>query len=289
MEIRKITEDELDYVSAICLDPSIGSRQRKAMQDAMTARIQWLRRMMKKGLQILVALEKPRQEKVHYKWAGDMNHADLAVRGKVPKGLLEFVPIELAPEPVKGKNLLFIDCIWVLPPFWHTGVAKGLMESFLCQAKEYGGASVLTYEGDKWFGSSLDYMPASFFKKFGFKEADRDGSRVLLFLDLGAGKKPRLIHPKARNFGGKNEVVIDALCNSQCPWSGWMVDQIKRNAKRYPRTSVNVVNSDDRKVVEEFGLSRGVYVNKKPAVKRMAPWKEIEKAIEEFRKNSWEA
>ena len=48
-----------------------------------------------------------------------------------------------------------------------------------------------------------------------------------------------------------------------------MVDQIKRNAKRYPRTSVNVVNSDDRKVVEEFGLSRGVYVNKKPAVKRM--------------------
>ena len=48
MEIRKITEDELDYVSAICLDPSIGSRQRKAMQDAMTARIQWLRRMMKK-------------------------------------------------------------------------------------------------------------------------------------------------------------------------------------------------------------------------------------------------
>ncbi len=93
MEIRKITENELDYVSAICLDPSIGSRQRKAMQDAMTARIQWLRTMMKKGLRILVALEKPRQEKIHYKWAGDMNLADLAVRGKVPKGLLEFLPI----------------------------------------------------------------------------------------------------------------------------------------------------------------------------------------------------
>ena len=67
-----------------------------------------------------------------------------------------------------------------------------------------------------------------------------------------------------------------------------MVDQIKRNAKRYPRTSVNVVNSDDKKVVEEFGLSRGVYVNKKPAIKRMASWKEIEKAIEESRKNSLE-
>jgi len=67
-------------------------------------------------------------------------------------------------------------------------VAKCLIESFLCKAKEYGGASVLTYEGDKWFGTSLDYMPASFFKKFGFKEADRDESRVLLFLDLDAEK-----------------------------------------------------------------------------------------------------
>ena len=145
---------------------------------------------------------------------------------------------------------------------------------------------MLTYEGDKWFGTSLDYMPASFFKKFGFKEADRDESRVLLFLDLGTGKKPRLIHPKARTCSDDDEMVIDALCNSQCPWSSWMVNQIKRNAKRYPRTSVNVVNSDDRKVVEEFGLSRGVYVNKKPVIKRMASWKEIRSAIEKSRKKS---
>jgi len=282
VKIEKITEDGLDFVSAICLDPSIGPKKREAMQDAMADRTQWIRKMMQNGLEIFVALEKPRREGIHYKWAGDMFHSDLAVHGQVPKGLLELVPIESAPEPVKGENSLFIDCIWVLPPFWHTGVAKCLMESFIHRAKQFGGASVLAYEGDKWFGTSLKYMPSGFFERFGFKEVAKDGSRVLLFLDLGAGKPPTLIHPKTKPFNEKNKITIDALCNSQCPWSRWMIDQTKRNVKKYPRVNVNVVNSDDRKIIEEFGISRGICINGKPVIKRMASWKEIRTEIEKI-------
>jgi len=280
VKIQKITEDQLDYISAICLDPSIGSGQRKAMQDAMTARTHWIRKMMQKGLQILVALEKPRQERIHYKWAGDMLHADLAVHGNVPKGLLEFVPIELAPEPIKGKNSLFIDCVWVLPPFWHTGVAKGLIKSFIREAKQYGGASVLAYEGDKWFGTSIKYMPSSFFKRFGFKEVSRDGSHVLLFLDLGAAKSPKFVCPKTRSLDECGKMVLDVFYNSQCPWSKWMIDKISQHMKKHPEFVVNMVNTDDREVLEEFGMSRGVCINGKPVIKRMASWKEIQTAIE---------
>jgi len=282
VKIQKITEDKLEYVPAICLDPSIGQRMREAMQSGMTDRICWIRKMMQRGLEILVALEKPRLKRIYYKWAGNMLHADLAVHGQVPKGLLESVPIEFALEPVKGKNSLFIDCVWVLPPFWHTEVAKCLIEPFIHRAKQFGGASVLAYEDDRWFGTSIKYMPASFFKRFGFKEVARDGSRVLLFLDLGAGVQPELIYPKPKPFDENNKVIIDAFFNSQCPWSRLMIDNIKRNVKKYPEVSVNIVNTDDRRTIEEFGLSRGVCINGKPVIKRMASWKEIRTEIQNF-------
>ena len=282
MKIQKITEEGLDYVRAICLDPSIGPQNRADMRSCMTDRICWIRKMMQKGLEILVALEKPKLERIHYKWAGDMCHADLAVHGLVPKGLLESVPIEFALEPVKGKNSLFIDCVWVLPPFWLTGVAKCLMESFIHRAKQFGGASVLAYEGDKWFGTSIKYMPSGFFKRFGFKEVARDGSRVLLFLDLGANEQPKLIYPKTKTFDENNKITTDALFNSQCPWSKWMIDIIKRNIKKYPRVALNIVNTDDRKVIEEFGMARGIIINGKPVIKRMASWKEIRTEIEKI-------
>lgn len=280
MKIQKITEEELEYVSAVCLDPSIGSRRREAMQVGMTNRICWIRKMMKKGLAISVALEKPEAKKINYKWAGEMIHADLAVHGWVPKGLLESVPIRFALEPVKGENSLFINCVWVLPPFWRTGVARHLMKSFIDQAKQQGGAGVLAYEGDRWFGTSIEYMSSGFFKKFGFKEVARDERRVLLHLDLGAREKPELIYPRSRSLEKSDKTIIDALFNSQCPWSKFMVDELDKNLRKYPSVTVNIVNTDDRKTIEEFGMSRGVFINGRPVIKRMASWKEIRHEIE---------
>lgn len=280
MRIKMAMEAELDYVCAICLDPSIGKKSRQTMQKGMAARIRWIKQMLPKGLEIFFALEKPKSEKIKYKWAGEMLHSDLAVHGWVPKGLLESVPIEYALEPVKGKKSLFINCIWILPPFWHMGVAKDLIESFIQRAQQVGGASVLAFEGDKWFGTSIKYMPASFFKRFGFKEVARDGSRVLLFLDLGANEPPKLLSPKTRRYDEKDEITIDVLFNSQCPWSKLMVDSLKTNIKKYPVMTVNLVKTDDRKTIEEFGMARGVCINGDPVIRRMASWNEIRSEVE---------
>ncbi|MDH5734471.1 MAG: GNAT family N-acetyltransferase [Candidatus Bathyarchaeota archaeon] len=280
MEFREITVDELDFVSAICLDPSVSRRE--AMREHMENRLNWLRKMMSQELKIIVALENPKPEVLHCPWAGNIRHADLAVKGKVPKGLIEYLPIEMALEPVKGENSLFINCVWILPPFWKTGVAKGLMQLFIEEARKWGGATVLAYEGDKWFGTSLKYMPSSFFKKFGFKEVSRDGTRVLLHLDLGARKSPMLVSPKRRVIGEKGETVIDVFCNSQCPWCGRMVDKISRNIRKYSDVTLNVINTDRRDVIEQFGVSRGVFINGEPVIKRMASWKEIKSALNKF-------
>ncbi|MFQ6086591.1 MAG: GNAT family N-acetyltransferase [Candidatus Bathyarchaeia archaeon] len=281
MEFRKITIDELYYVPAICLDPSVNPKQREAMKKHMENRLKWLEKMVPQGLGVIVALENPKSETLHYPWAGNIRHADLAVKGKVPKGLIEYLPVETALEPVKGENSLFINCIWILPPFWKTGVAKGLMRQFIEEARELGGATVLAYEGDKWFGA-FDYMPASFFRKFGFQEVSRDETRVLLHLDLGARESPMLVPPKKRMIGEKGKMVMDVFCNTQCPWSGWMVDKIKRNIRKYSGVTLNVINTDRRDAIEQFGVARGVFINGEPVIKRMASWKEIKSALNKF-------
>jgi len=278
MQIHEVSTEELDYVTAICLDPSIPPKWREAMKITMDARTQWLKTMMHKGLQVSVALEKP-EKVINSLGPKNTKFSEMITHSNFPKGLIEYLPIEFAPEPVKGEKSLFIDCLWVVPPFWHSGVARGLVERVIEKAKVYGGASVLGYEGDKWFGF-FDYMPIGFFKKFGFKEVGRDGSRVLLHLNLGVDEQPKLIYPTCGAIEKSDKIVMDVFFNSQCPWSGWMVDKIKRNMKKYDAV-VNAINTDDRKVIEEYGMSRGVCINGVPIVKRMASWKEIESIVKQ--------
>jgi len=278
MQIRDVSPEELDYVAMLCVDPGLRPKWREEMTPAMGARKEWLKVMMQKGLRVMVALEKS-EDVLRSFGARSAKIRELIVRGNIPKGLIEYLPIEFALEPVRGEKSLFIDCIWVLPPFWHNGVAKSLLEKFIEDARPYGGTSVLAYEGDKWFGF-FQYMPTKFFKKFGFKEICRDGSRVLLHLDLGADEPPTFIHPKNKVIEKGDKLVLDVFFNSQCPWSKWMVDKIKRNIKKY-NAVVNEINTDDRKTIEEHGMSRGVCINGVPVIKRMAPWKEIETIVKQ--------
>jgi len=255
LEFRKVTTGELPYVSYLCLW-GISRKQKEAMRKHMEKKLKWIEEMFSKGLEITVALG-PRKSR---------------------RGLIEYLPIEIAPEPVKGKKSLFINCIWVLPRFKKAGIGKGLMQHFLDDARKTGGASVLAYEGDKWFGY-FDYMPAGFFKQFGFEEVSRDATRVLLHLDLGAHTPPRLLTPKTPRTRKKGKTVVNVFCNSQCPWCGWMADEIYRSVKRQD-IALKLINTDGRKAIEEFGLSRGVSVNGVAVVKRMAAWREIKPALE---------
>ncbi len=284
MNIQVIGKNNIDFISYICLDPSVDKETRTLMENGMSNRIKWIKKMMSQGLEILVAHEKPRKDVIHYKWVGKMLHSDLAVQNQVPMGLLEYVPIEQALEPVKGKNSLFINCIWILPPFWNTGTAKSLMNVLIQKANQTGGASIIAYEGDKWFGTSIKYLPSKFFKKFGFQEVDKDGSRMLLFLDLGSNSPPEFIIPETPPFIEKDKITLDIFFNSQCPWSRYMINTIKEGIKNYPKVEINIINTDNRDIIKKTGISRGIKINGKPVIKRMASWEEIEIQINKIQK-----
>lgn len=258
MEFLKITASEFPYISYLCLW-GISRKQKEAMKAHMEKRLEWLEKMMPQGLEIIVALG-PRKSK---------------------RALIEYLPIEIAPEPVKGENSLFINCIWVLSRFSKTGIGRGLIQRFLKDARKVGGATVLAYEGDKWFGY-FDYMPAGFFEKFGFKKVSRDETRVLLHRDLGAHQFPTLLTPKRRKVEKKHEAVLDVFCNSQCPWCGWMIDNIKKNVE-HAGGAVDVINTDSRDAIEKFGMARGVSINGAPVIKRMATWNEIKAILDHSR------
>lgn len=258
MSIHEVAPNELEMVTGICLDLSVPKKWKKAMESSMEARKTWLASMMQRGLTVAAVLG-PSNER----W-----------------GLIEYVPIQHASEPVKGQNTLFINCMWVLPPVWKKGVARALLSHAIESGKKTGGICVLAYEGDKWFGF-FPYMPSSFFEKFGFKEVDRDDSRVLLHFDLGGSHQPTLIKPQTRQIVRDRKSVVEVLFNNQCPWSGWMVDKVQRTLKKYD-ASVIAVNTDDRKTLDKYGLARGVVIDGTPVIKRMATVKEIVSVIREL-------
>ncbi|MFX1512643.1 MAG: GNAT family N-acetyltransferase [Promethearchaeota archaeon] len=283
MDILNISPDELDYVEAVCLDPSIRPKWRQEMKPFMQERKSWLQRMMQKELQIIVALEEP-EIAINALGSKKAKHRKMIIRGKFPLGLIEYLPIQYVLEPVIGEYSLFINCIWILPPFWRKGVAKTLVNKAIEDAQRYGGISVLAYEGDKWFGW-FPMMPSEFFKKFGFIELDRDGSRLLLHLDLGGGETPTLIHPKTRTIDTTTQMKIEALHNCQCPWSGWMIQRLLHKMKK-SNINVELINTDDRKVIAEYGLSRGICINGIPIIKRLASWKEIQSTIKAMKRKN---
>ncbi|MFX0076547.1 MAG: GNAT family N-acetyltransferase [Candidatus Hermodarchaeota archaeon] len=284
MIVKKLLDSELDFVPAICLDPSVGTQSIAAMQKGMRDRLVWIKKMMKLGLEIYVALEESRDEEIHYKWVGNMLHSDLAIRGQVPMGLLECVPIEFALEPIIGENSLFINCMWILPPFWNKHIGKALIEFLIKRAEEIGGVSTIAYDGDKWCGTSINYMPLEFFKKFGLREVERDDSRVLLHLDLGAHIPPKFIYPLFENLQNGHDNCLTAFYNSQCPWSKLMIDELKENTEKIKNLKLQVIKTDDRELIEKYGISRGLLIEGKPALNRIALWKEIQKKIKNLLK-----
>ena len=63
-----------------------------------------------------------------------------------------------------------------------------------------------------------------------------------------------------------------------------MINTVKKEMSNYPNIDLNIINVDNRKLIEKFGISRGICLNGKPVFNRMASWKEIKPKIETFLK-----
>ncbi len=201
----------------------------------------------------------------------------VAYEGSSPVGQLEFIPIEHAPRPVKGENLLFIDCLFVEPQKrWH-GVGAELLAK--CEEKAHeqhlAGMAVIAYP------DSL-FMPAGFFIEHGFQVVAESECAWLLMKTWEAVAPPEFLHRHYQAApAAAGHTSIDIFWCGQCPFWAHARDELMKVARELgEQVVVHEINTDDRKVMEQWGIANGVFINGECAFLYPPTKDEIRKALQ---------
>jgi len=179
-------------------------------------------------------------------------------------GMIQYVPIEYS--FVEGKELYFINCIWVhgykqgVGNFQKQGMGKVLIQAAEADAAELGAKGMVAW------GIMLPFfMRASWFRKQGYKKVDRQGMIALLwkpFTDdavpphwIKRKKTPQLIPDK---------VTVTAFINGWCPAQSITSERARRAATEFgDQVEFREINTLDRNTFLEWGISEALFIDDK--------------------------
>ena len=182
-----------------------------------------------------------------------------------PAGFAEFVPIELAPAPVKGENLLFVTDIHVTRDdkggkinLEHLGIGRLLVRSVEQYAREKGfkGMVTLALKGNR--------LPEAFYESVGFRLLQQIEDLCLLWYPFSEECDQPIIwkgnfKPHIREDG----VQIEVIRTTQCP--GLSSPEVWRSvADEYDdAVSYSEFDADSREVMDIDCVTgcAGVFVN----------------------------
>ncbi len=212
------------------------------LKEAGDHKARWVRWMKDKGLTVKLAAN------------------DEGVIG----GMIQYIPIELA--AVEGRDLAYVLCIWVhrhkfgRGNFQKKGYGRALIQAAEADARAKG------YKGMAAWGMSLPvFMRASWFKKQGYKPADRMGMQVLLWKPFsGDAQAPRWIHPRKKPelLTGKADVTV--LLNGWCPAMNMVTERARRAAAEFgDKAEFRLIEVKDRPAIVEWGMSDALFIGGK--------------------------
>lgn len=151
----------------------------------------------------------------------------IAYENEIPVGRVEIWPIEEGINLVSGKDLYFMPCIWVLPEFQKKGFGKALIEEVFNSTQDRSGVMTISMEEEEW-------MPSSFFKKFGFEEIKIEGlnpyfkSMIKKYREI---EIPKILKPTFEHVKRDDKVVIEIVRDTICPfirvWEEKLKDIVK--------------------------------------------------------------
>jgi GNAT superfamily N-acetyltransferase len=192
--------------------------------------------------------------------------AKLAVddRGEVG-GMIQYVPVEHS--LAEGKGSYFVNCIWVhghkqeRDDFQKQGMGKALLKAAEEDARALGATGMAAW------GLLLPvWMKASWFRKHGYRKVDRQGIQVLAWKPFtGDAAPPRWIRQRKKPEATPGMVTVTAFVNGWCMTQNLAFERAKRAAAELGDAVLfRAIDTSDRDVFQEWGISDALYVDGKP-------------------------
>jgi GNAT superfamily N-acetyltransferase len=223
----------------VCLEDWPGADVREAGDH----KARWYARMRDRGLRVKLALD-----------------AD----GRVG-GMIQYLPIELA--PALGRDLHFILCIWVHGHAQGRGDRRGrglgsaLLAAAEADARERGAKGMAA-----WGILLPAFMRASWFRRHGYRRADRRGISVLLWKPFASGAVAPAWLPDTglRPEPVAGRVTVTACLSGWCPAQNLAFERARRAAAPFgDRVRIGVVDTTDRATLLRWGDSDALFVDGK--------------------------
>ena len=179
-------------------------------------------------------------------------------------GMIQYLPIE--ESFVEGKDLYFVLCIWVhgynegRGNFQDKGMGEALLGAAESDVKEQGAKGMAAW------GVWLPFwMKASWFKKHGYKKADRDSMSLLVWKPFTEDvNPPHWIHQKKPVPPTAGKVTVTAFINGWCPAQNMVYERAKRASAEFGEKVIfQGIDTSDRDVFLEWGISDAIFVNGK--------------------------
>jgi N-acetylglutamate synthase-like GNAT family acetyltransferase len=221
----------------VCLEDWSGE-----IKEAGQHKETWYHQMKQKGLRVKLALDD---------------------QGNVG-GMIQTIPIEHA--FADGKNLYFILCIWVhghkqgRGNFQRKGMGTNLLEAAEADARSLGAGGIAA-----WGLLVPAFMRASWFKKHGYRTADRQGIRVLLWKQFTADAvPPKWIRRKRKPEAEPGRVSVMVFRNGWCPAMNMAFERAKRAANEAEfagKTFFQEIDTSDRAEYLRWGISDALFIN----------------------------
>jgi GNAT superfamily N-acetyltransferase len=212
------------------------------MKEAGDHKETWYCRMKERGLRVKLAVN------------------DDGVLG----GMIQYLPVE--ESIVEGRDLYFIPCVWVHGHKQGRGNLQGhglgtaLLEAAEADARERGAKGLAAW------GLALPiWMKASWFRKHGFRNADRQGIALLLWKPFtDDALPPKWIRQRKEPEEHAGCVTVTGFCNGWCPAQNLTFERAKRaSAELGDKVVFREIDTSDRGVFLEWGVADGVYVDGK--------------------------
>jgi len=200
-------------------------------------------------------------------------------------GMIEYMPIEVA--PAEGSGLYFINCIWVHGHKKGRGnmQKRGMGRALLAAAEE--DARDLGAKGMAAWGLWLPFwMRASFFKRHGYRKADREGVCTLVWKAFEKdAQPPRWIRSTFSPELVPGKVVVTAFINGQCPVANLTFDLFKTVAAEFgDKVLFREISTQKKEDFLRYGEKDAIFIDGKklssgPPISEEKVRKKLAKAV----------